>query len=121
MAAKVGRYHTPLVLHWMNVLLSLDGQISSYIYGSDPLFLDCQRCAFQSYHVVQVMSVGYIGPPLVISASSVLPSLCVLAVDLRFYTRRKQHEDLRLDDWLTMPALVTMRYPQPVFRNTYRV
>ena len=67
------------------------------------------------------MSVNYIGPPLVISASAILPSLCILAVGLRFYTRRKQHEDLRLDDWLTMPALVTMRYPQPVFRITYHV
>ena len=67
------------------------------------------------------MFIQYIGPPLVISASAILPSLCILAVGLRFYTRRKQHEDLRLDDWLTIPALVTMRYPQPIFRITYRV
>ena len=67
------------------------------------------------------MSVEYIGPPFVISASAILPSLCILAVGLRFYTRRIQHLDLRPDDWLTLPALVTMQYPQPIFRLTYHV
>ena len=69
--------------------------------------LDFQRCAPQTYYIFANMSVDYIGPPLVLSASAILPSLCILAVGLRFYTRRKQREDLRLDDWLTVPALVT--------------
>lgn len=67
------------------------------------------------------MPVEYISPPFMLSASAVLPSLCILVVGLRFYTRRIQRLDLRLDDWLAMAALVTMQYPQPVFRITYHV
>ena len=66
--------------------------------------------------IVDIMSAQNISPPLVLSASAILPALCIVAVGLRFYTRRIQHQNLRLDDWLTVPALVNTRLPKPEFK-----
>jgi hypothetical protein len=44
-----------------------------------------------------------------LAAAIVLPILDVVAVFLRLYTRRKQGQPLKVDDWLTIPALV--RFP----------
>ena len=52
------------------------------------------------------MSSLSVTPPLALAAAIVLPSLCGIAVGLRFYIRRAQRLDFRLDDWLTVPPLV---------------
>ena len=41
-----------------------------------------------------------------LSVAIALPLLDTLAVLLRFCVRRKQHQSLLADDWLTLPALV---------------
>ena len=45
-------------------------------------------------------------PAATIAAGVIWPPLCAILVALRFYTRRVQHLDLFVDDWLTIPALV---------------
>ena len=52
------------------------------------------------------MSSLSVTPPLALAAATVLPSLCGISVGLRFYIRRAQRLDFRLDDWLTVPPLV---------------
>ena len=44
----------------------------------------------------------------VIAAAVILPVLDLIAVGLRFYTRRKQRISPQADDWLTIPALVCL-------------
>lgn len=43
-----------------------------------------------------------------LAAVTVLPIIDALAVGLRLYARRKQKLPLKLDDWLTIPALVCL-------------
>lgn len=54
------------------------------------------------------MSTGVVPPTPanVIAAGAIWPSVCAVAVALRFYTRRLQGTTLLMDDWLTIPALV---------------
>ncbi|MCJ1227625.1 hypothetical protein MMC12_004281 [Toensbergia leucococca] len=44
--------------------------------------------------------------PAVIPTSTVLPALCIIAVSLRFWSRRLQLARLMLDDWLVLIALI---------------
>jgi hypothetical protein len=47
-------------------------------------------------------------PAYVLTAGALFPPLCIIAVALRFYTRRVQKLELRLDDWLLLPSLVSV-------------
>ena len=49
-------------------------------------------------------------PGGVLAVSIALPILSIIAVFLRFYTRRLQKAKLGIDDWLTLPALVGCTY-----------
>ena len=48
----------------------------------------------------------YQTPGHIIAMATVLPVLDILAVALRFYTRRKQRLPLKADDWLLIPAVL---------------
>lgn len=43
-----------------------------------------------------------------IAMSCVLPILCIVAVGLRFWLRGRQKSQLKVDDWLMVPALVSL-------------
>ena len=43
-----------------------------------------------------------------IAAATVLPALACLAVVLRFTVRARQKAGIRVDDWLTLPAAVSI-------------
>ena len=45
-------------------------------------------------------------PSANIGAGVAMPVVGILTVGLRFYTRRKMKNDLLMDDWLLVPALV---------------
>lgn len=47
-------------------------------------------------------------PANVIAVGAIWPPVCAIAVALRFYTRHLQEARLSLDDWLTVPALVSI-------------
>lgn len=49
---------------------------------------------------------GPTSPSNVLAVSIVLPVLCVVAVAFRFNARLLQKNSLKLDDWLTVPALL---------------
>ena len=49
---------------------------------------------------------GPTSPSNVLAVSIVLPLLCVTAVAFRFNARLMQKASLKLDDWLTVPALL---------------
>ena len=51
---------------------------------------------------------SYAYPGEVIAAGAVLPSLCIIIVALRFWTRSLQKGNYGVDDWLTLPALVSI-------------
>ena len=46
-------------------------------------------------------------PSYVIACAADFLALCPILVVLRFYSRMKQHTVLGIDDWLTLPALVS--------------
>lgn len=48
----------------------------------------------------------HIHAPLCIAAGAIFPPVCAGLVALRFYARRQQGNGLKLDDYLTIPALV---------------
>lgn len=43
-----------------------------------------------------------------LAVAIVLPVLSAAAVGLRFYARRRQRINIGIDDWCTIPALVSM-------------
>ncbi|KAI4262520.1 MAG: hypothetical protein L6R42_002306 [Xanthoria sp. 1 TBL-2021] len=45
-------------------------------------------------------------PSSVVAVGVVMPALGIATVVLRFYTRRKMRNQILLDDWLLLPALV---------------
>ena len=45
-------------------------------------------------------------PATIIAIAVLLPVLDIIAVAMRFITRRVQRLQLQTDDWLTLPALV---------------
>ena len=50
----------------------------------------------------------HIYAPLCIAAGAIFPPVCTGLVMLRFYARRQQGNPFKADDWLTIPALVTL-------------
>ena len=46
-------------------------------------------------------------PSGLIAMSCVLPILCIVAVGLRFWLRGRQKSQLKIDDWLMVPGLVS--------------
>jgi len=50
----------------------------------------------------------YQTPGHVFAAGLALSILSVLAVSLRFWTRKKQSQPLKMDDWLMLPATVSL-------------
>ena len=52
----------------------------------------------------------YEKPGFNVAAAVVLPMVDIIAVALRFFTRRKQRLPIGIDDWLTIPALVRLVY-----------
>ena len=48
-----------------------------------------------------------------LAAAIALPILCITAVALRLFARRKQKLALKIDDWLTIPALVRQSFCEP--------
>ena len=58
-------------------------------------------------------SIKYVGPGEVMAAGIVLPLVCTTIVGLRFYVRKTQKVSIGIDDWLTIPALVSRACPQP--------
>lgn len=54
-----------------------------------------------------VSHVTYATRSSVVAVGVTLPLLAILAVGLRFYTRHAQKTSLWVDDWLTLPALVS--------------
>ena len=53
---------------------------------------------------------SFITPGEVLAAGIVLPILGIVFVGLRFYTRMLQKASFGIDDWLTVPALVSPIY-----------
>ena len=53
---------------------------------------------------------GFVTPGEILAAGIVLPVLGILLVGLRFYTRILQKSFIGIDDWLTLPALVSSCY-----------
>ena len=51
----------------------------------------------------------YVNPAGVITCGVLFPILGAIAVALRFMLRRKRKNDLRGDDWICLPALVSVR------------
>ena len=51
----------------------------------------------------------YVNPAGVITCGVLFPILGAIAVALRFMLRRKRNNDLRADDWICLPALVSVR------------
>ena len=51
--------------------------------------------------------VSFASPRALISVGVVFPALSLIAVTFRFYTRHVQKTSLLMDDWLTLPALVS--------------
>ena len=64
---------------------------------------------FFDYLLIRTMAHSKYTPSLVIPVASVFPLLCTIIVGLRFYTRRLQGARTRIDDWLVLPALVSIR------------
>lgn len=54
----------------------------------------------------KALSIGYATTGDIITASTVLPILSIIAVALRFYVRFTRKNELGADDWLTIPGLV---------------
>ena len=52
---------------------------------------------------------SYITPGGVLAAAIVPMVLSALAVILRFYVRRRTKTPLKLDDWLLIPGLVSVK------------
>ena len=50
----------------------------------------------------------YVNPTGVITCGVLFPILGVIAVALRFMVRRKRKNDLGMDDWICLPALVSL-------------
>lgn len=51
-------------------------------------------------------------PSNVWATGIIWPPLCAIVVALRFYTRRVQGARLLQDDWLTVPAIVSIVTPR---------
>ena len=69
------------------------------------------------------MAIGVPSPLSVIAASAALPVICIVVVSLRLWTRHLLKTRLMLDDWLTLPALVSSFYllsGSLSFANLYR-
>jgi hypothetical protein len=58
--------------------------------------------------IVKPVEYYYQLAPYNLAASIALPILDVVVVALRIFARRKQHLPLMIDDWLTIPALVSL-------------
>lgn len=52
--------------------------------------------------------VSYATPNSIIAVGAIFPILSIFAVILRFYTRYVQKAALLVDDWLTLPAMVSV-------------
>ena len=50
----------------------------------------------------------HIHAPLCIAAGAIFPPVCATLVALRFYARRAQGVGFGYDDWLVLPALVSV-------------
>lgn len=68
----------------------------------------------------------HIHAPLVLAAGAALPPVCIGLVALRFYARTAQEAKFGLDDWLTVPGLLTVvgsciavLYGMPVIRHGF--
>lgn len=56
----------------------------------------------------------YQTPGHVVTAAIALSIVDIVALVLRFWTRKKQHEHLKMDDWLIIPATVRVsKQPSP--------
>jgi len=47
------------------------------------------------------------------AAAVALPVVNIVVVLLRFYTRKNQNWSIKIDDWLTVPALVSLQIQMP--------
>jgi len=47
-------------------------------------------------------------PSYVLAAGAIFLTLCPIVVGLRFYTRAIQKAKIGIDDWLILPALVSI-------------
>lgn len=52
----------------------------------------------------------YQTPGHTIAAGAALSFLTAAAVGMRFWTRRRQNQPLKMDDWLVVPAAVRYSY-----------
>ena len=52
----------------------------------------------------------YVNPAGVITCGVLFPILGAVAVAVRFILRRKRRNDLRADDWICLPALVSVHF-----------
>lgn len=56
------------------------------------------------------MAISTPSPLTVVAASVALSIICIISVALRFWTRHLLKTGFMLDDWLTLPALVSSHY-----------
>lgn len=55
---------------------------------------------------------GVLSPSVanVMAAAVMWPLICLLVVAFRFYARKRQNAKLLIDDWLTIPAVVSDKF-----------
>jgi hypothetical protein len=59
-----------------------------------------------SYLKYDLLSVPYVNPPQMYTATTVLPAVGIILVLLRLHRRYSSNAGLSMDDWLLVPALV---------------
>jgi hypothetical protein len=61
-----------------------------------------------------VLFIGYPSPGDLYAAAIVLPIVGIAAISLRYYVRYTRRVALGADDWLLIPALVSVK-PSPIY------
>jgi len=64
-----------------------------------------------------IIFVPYASPGELVAAGVVLPILSIGAVVLRFYVRTSRKQNLAVDDWLMIPALVINAFESTLSRS----
>ena len=106
-----GRARAPRV--WCNDFPPFQGSVVQLGLFGFPYSFNWLRIDIYSPRSTAIMSTIYglvvvISPGTIIAVGTVFPALGIVFVALRFYTRYIQKARLMMDDYLTLPALVSI-------------
>lgn len=96
-------------IHVYLVILWVDGSIYTTVANSRPSHLLTHLELHYFTLFKKTMATIPIRHGILVAASTAFIPVCTFVVGLRFYTRRVQQMPFKIDDWLTIPALVSQQ------------